>query len=390
MQRIVIILLDPKGILSSNNYNSLKRQNIYADELAKHNNSIFNFELHIFTRSDVDLSSINTKTLFIHSVRSKKFGLIGFCRKVKATIMEDNLDVRLMIAGDPWLPAMSGKILQLILKHGEKTTHLQDVQLQIQIHADIFHKRWKYSTLINWIKFQVSVITLNFADGIRVVNEQSYEYLRYKFRSKKLRIVESPVPLNLDLDSIENRVEPRRETIAFVGRVHLDRGIKDFVRIAEIILNAHSKTQVLIVGGGKHLAKLEKSLDRKSWRHNVQLVGELDKTAIKGIWNNIGVLISTAPQESYGRTLREALSMQVPVLVTESTGALNLKKIAEDSMYSIVDAQAKESVILSEFLRIKNSVPKTNFYKIQIGIDQKSVTDLIDSWLDLVFQRKIS
>jgi phosphatidylinositol alpha 1,6-mannosyltransferase len=55
-----------------------------------------------------------------------------------------------------------------------------------------------------------------------------------------------------------------------------------------------------------------------------EFTGAVDSARLGEIWPRIKVLLSTAPHESYGLTLREALLHEVPVVAKKSAGAKEL------------------------------------------------------------------
>jgi hypothetical protein len=57
------------------------------------------------------------------------------------------------------------------------------------------------------------------------------------------------------------------------------------------------------------------------------------------IWQDIGVLVSTAPSESYGRTIRESLAQGVPVWAFTSTGVTQLMDICPTGWLAIINIE---------------------------------------------------
>jgi glycosyltransferase involved in cell wall biosynthesis len=55
-------------------------------------------------------------------------------------------------------------------------------------------------------------------------------------------------------------------------------------------------------------------------------LGSLKNSEVQETWSGIGVLLSTAPFESYGLAMREALLHNVPVVSRRNAGSLELKE----------------------------------------------------------------
>ena len=99
---------------------------------------------------------------------------------------------------------------------------------------------------------------------------------------------------------------------------------------------------------------------------------------------SIGVLVSMAPVESYGRVLRESLLAGVPVWATASSGVIELLDSAEPGTVKVLDLEKNESDLHKDFeslLRVKVG-PK---FRDKFIKENNSYADkLARSWIDTI------
>ncbi|MBU3715736.1 MAG: glycosyltransferase [Candidatus Nanopelagicaceae bacterium] len=127
----------------------------------------------------------------------------------------------------------------------------------------------------------------------------------------KLPSVVTPVPINTEFNLGSNAP---RNSLGFVGRIHEERDPRLWVEIA----NSLPEIPKLVVGDGPLLNEMRGAL------RSGEFTGVLAGDKLAEIWNRLLVLLSTAPYESYGLTIREALLHEVPVMAKTSAGAKDL------------------------------------------------------------------
>jgi len=130
----VIVNLDPRGIIIKGGADVVSRQNEYGQYLeSKSKNPKAKFV--IFTSGNrvddyADFYNVN-----ISQISKPTFNSFLFARKSFHYIKRNNLDVRLLIAGDPWESYWSAYFLNKFLN--------KKIPIQIQVHGDIADPRWR-------------------------------------------------------------------------------------------------------------------------------------------------------------------------------------------------------------------------------------------------------
>jgi glycosyltransferase involved in cell wall biosynthesis len=137
------------------------------------------------------------------------------------------------------------------------------------------------------------------------------------------KVVMAPVPITL-IKRNGTFVTKLPKTIGFVGRIQPERGLEFFYDFAKMIFNIDPTIKFLIVGDGSSRKSFEELLEKSIPKNQIEFMGHLPLEELEKVWERIGVLVSTAPSESYGRALREALIHGVPVWSTDTRGLRDL------------------------------------------------------------------
>ena len=109
--------------------------------------------------------------------------------------------------------------------------------------------------------------------------------------------------------------------------------------------------------------------------------GYLSGNQIHDVYSETKVLISTAPREGYGLTLREAALSQVLVIARQSKGACEAQNSYPEQIKTF--STLNEAVTLvQESLNQKINSATSGQIDAQMQLDSESLIRLINSWLD--------
>ena len=137
MIKQLVLIMDPRGVIASGGIDVIERHMRYKTELISLNS---NLDLIVSSASMNFREDYSVRELvFINS--RPTFNPYKFARKVKGFITANNLEVRLLVVGDPWESVFSAIILNRLLK--------MRIPIQIQLHGDIANRAWKKMSLKN-------------------------------------------------------------------------------------------------------------------------------------------------------------------------------------------------------------------------------------------------
>jgi glycosyltransferase involved in cell wall biosynthesis len=302
-----------------------------------------------------------------------------FAKKVHKFIKLNNLNVRLLVAGDPWESYWSAYFLNRFLD--------KKIRIQIQVHGDIADPKWRKINYRNRARFLLAKLALTKASSIRTVTKYQAENLVDVFGIKREKIVVVPVPITVASKLVSLKSE-RPKTIGLIGRIHQDRGIWDFINLIRILNSSSKDFKVVVVGDGpskdKFLLKLESVIPKK----RIIYLGQLSESELRKAWKKIGVLVSMAPVESYGRVIRESLIAGVPVWATASAGVKDLMNNCEKGEVKLLDLSKSDSSLDKDFNSLLKTKVSSDFSKIFIKENNTYAAELAKSWINTINKAK--
>jgi len=176
----------------------------------------------------------------------------------------------------------------------------------------------------------------------------------------------------------------RPRTIGLIGRIHEDRGIWNFVELVKNLNRLDKSFKLLIAGDGPARDKFLFQLESVIAKNRIKYLGQISQGKLRSSWKSIGVLVSMAPVESYGRVLRESLLAGVPVWATTSSGVVDLLDSAEPGTVKVLDLEKNESDLHKDFESLQKVKVGPKFRDKFIKENNSYSDKLAKSWIDTV------
>jgi len=379
MNNSCVVILDPRGVILSGGTDIIERHNSYAMHLSKGNpkNKI---SLVIFTAGRSQVKNQQSSGLYLEVISKPTFNSIKFAKAALRKIRSENLDVKLLVAGDPWESFWSAYLLNKLSS--------KKVPIQIQLHGDIANPAWKKISPQNRIRFDFAKFSMSKASGIRAVSNSQALKVTKIFKIKKAQISVIPVPINnLKLPSYISSKKPK--TLGLIGRIHNDRGIYNFIKLIKTLTVVRDDFTVVIAGDGPDESRFLEEIKELLPKSKIKFLGHLSEKELKKVWREVGVLVSTAPAESYGRVMREALVAGVPVWATKSSGVEDLISKAGKDAVKILDLTQSNHELSMELDQLLKSKVSLSFRKQFIKDNSTYAQLLAKSWVDLIEKQKL-
>ena len=380
MRKNVILLLDPRGVVIQGGNDTLSRHADYFKALAKLGSmSTPIFEI-FSTSKDIDKKFTHRQVL-IHNIYKSTFNSFIFARKVNEQVVRDQLNIKLLVVGDPWESYWSAYFLNRRLK--------KKVPIQIQLHGDIANPLWRRININNRLRYLFAKISIPKANSIRTVSKYQSDLVVKTFGVDQKIISVIPVPIN-DLSQVSSSAKKRAKTIGFIGRVHQDRGIWEFVEFVKKLNSQNKDFKIVIAGSGPNKDEFLNQLYIEVPKSRISYLGQLPQEKLTKLWKQIGVLVSMAPVESYGRVMREALVAGVPVWATESSGVKDLMDRCEKGTVKILDLNKNEFSLNQDFEILLKTKVSPKFGKEFIKENNTYAAKLAQSWVKVISQSRQS
>jgi len=367
-----VLFFDPRGTFSALDRDLISRHKEYISAARVESSGVLN-RLVVFTFVTGSSRQIYSDGLIlIIGLNSLSWLCLSLGIEFKTWQVLPEIDPKVISCSDPWLSYLFGAIYQRQVS--KKAT---PIRVQLQIHGDFFSKQWK-SGLKEVVKSRLARISISKADQIRCVSDSlRRELIELDFAPQE-KVVVAPVPITLSnrVGTIPSNL-PR--TIGFVGRIQPERGLEIFCNLAKRIYMADPTIKLLIVGDGGSRKAFEELLEESFPKNQIEFTGQLSSEELEKAWERIGILVSTAPSESYGRTLREALMHGVPVWSTDTRGLRDLIQEYPSGAIRKIVLDNSEAKIIEDLTHLFSQ--KRDFgYRYQYEITRASIVAEIGSF----------
>jgi glycosyltransferase involved in cell wall biosynthesis len=375
MNTFSILILDPRGVIPAGKNDVIERHSNYGKELEKQNKKI-DYRLKVFTASTIQIStSKNNKAFEILNISKPTFNSYMFAKKAHKFIKINNLNVKLLVAGDPWESFWSAYFLNKFLN--------EKIPIQIQVHGDIADPRWRRINPRNRVRYSLAKLSLRKASSVRAVTKHQAKNLVKAFGIKKKKIVVVPVPINLVSKTVALKSD-RPKTIGLIGRIHQDRGVWDFINLVRVLNSSSKDFKVIVVGDGPSKDKFLLKLESVIPKNRIIYLGQLPESELRKAWKRIGVLVSMAPVESYGRVIRESLIAGVPVWATSSAGVRDLMDNCKKGEVKLLELSKSDASLDKDFNSLLKTKVSSDFSKRFIKENNTYAAKLAKSWINTI------
>jgi len=330
----------------------LARQDLYASYLANKQGGSYQKAIAFYSGTEAPVSPgplSFIEPIWLGSTKLNSFSFfiksIQYLKLVKDTRF-------ILVAGTPFQPLLIARLIN---------SRLGNSAIQVSIHGELTSlkkSRLKYL----FLKGQLSKVSC-----LRFVSEAQRNDFGKVSSFAAIPSVITPVPIKIDPALVDS---DKRINLGFVGRVHGERDPLSWVAIA----NSLPDMPKLVVGDGPLLGEMRTNLKRG------EFTGALDSVQVESVWPRISVLLSTAPFESYGLSIREALLHGVPVVAKSSAG---IRELASKfpSLVKLFEERTQATKLIREFLDSPPTRNEFNSFKDWfVGKQEESLRALAKLW----------
>ncbi len=371
----VVLILDPRGLLSPENLDSIKRHESYAEELFK---SSEKHRLRLVAISSARGSlhaDLKLDFLSVYYISKPTFNAVLFAVRSALFVLKKSFKVELVIASDPWESYWSAYFFRKILR--------SMAIIQIQLHGDFGNPLWKKLNIRNRIRHFLLRFSIRNVNFFRTVGTSQSKFFIENFKLDPKNLVIAPVPISSFGQMRDSKFRDPR-TLGFIGRIAQDRGTKEFTELVAKLSRRSQDFQVAIIGSGPKKDVFLSGLEVLIPKSKIHFYGQLSEKDLQNTWINISVLVSVAPTESYGRVMREALVAGVPVWATPSSGVLDLISKAGDAIVKKLDLSKSEAELDKELNQLFECKVPSKFRNLFMKENSNYAKLLVESWVDLV------
>ena len=251
-------------------------------------------------------------------------------------------------------------------------------RVQVQAHGDFGSPAFSFSGARGLLRAKLATRSYRYADSVRAVGERQALNLMHRFLIRPEKLFISPVPIDPLFLEPSHGVIQRFPRVLFVGRFHSERGLDLWGKTAEIVARQNPEVTCGIAGVGPEERRFRVILSAIDPRR-VFWFGSLGAAALRSLFEESSVLLSTPPTEAFGRAMVEALACGLRIVATPTSGALDLADFPGIFIASTPEqlADGVRKYLLSE----PDSDMRDHFQKVQLLRRRSHMEALIRSWL---------
>jgi glycosyltransferase involved in cell wall biosynthesis len=255
----------------------------------------------------------------------------------------------------------------------------------MQIHGDIADPLWRNLNWRNRVRYYLAKYSCAKATSIRAVGDNQKNNLIKNLKLSTSKIAVIPVPISQKLlISKKLNGDQRPRSIALIGRMHEDRGIWRFIDLVNKLNRVSQDFDVIVIGSGQAETEFVAAIKNIIPRQRLKIFGQISEDSLAKMWSKIGVLVSLAPVESYGRAIREAFISGIPVWVSKSSGALDLISTANSKGIKLIGLNHSDKALLREFEKLLVVKSEYNLRRKLFDENKGLSSLLVKSWLELI------
>lgn len=345
----------------SNGWGGLEMYTLTILLQLKKNN--FDVSLLAIKNSQISIEAKN-ENIITHEINSVR-GLIPFTiYQISLLLKKENYDViHSHSSKDLWLIVPAMKLIQ-----SKSSLHFTK-HVASGIEKKDFLHNWLYKR-INRVYAISKMIKNNLIDTTSIPSEKIF-LLYNGIDTQKF----NPDKINRKTIRNEFNIADNEILIGMIGRISQGKGHEEFIKSAEILLNKYTNLKFMIVGhasiGEEEYYKKIKSL-ATSLVFNEKIIFTGLRKDTPEIFSALDIFVFPSHDESFGLTLVEGMSMQVPNVCTRASGVL---EIAIDNETSLLFEKGNAEDLADKVSKLIDSPS----LRITLGLNsRKRVMQLFD------------
>ncbi|CAN1484268.1 RfaG Glycosyltransferase [Candidatus Nanopelagicaceae bacterium] len=321
----------------------------------------------------MDINPKHFPSVEILRVSDPTNNFLSFAIKSRFKLYEIGFRTGLLVAGDFWVGGLSTLILQRICRVKSRT--------QITLHGNPLNAAKKRFPAENRLRRLVFQVLLRSFDSIRLVSRNLNELLRFDLERLSKKVLVSPVYMPA-VDLV--RVSPAgNKSVAVLGRLHSERNPLEALSVIQKVLVDDSSLRLKLVGDGPMRSEVLEFCERELPEDSYAFLGQLPHKEAMVVLASSSVLVSSAIEEGYGLTIREALLLNVPVVARRNKETSELSSYWPEIMTSY-GSETEAAELVRGFLTNPPHESQFARYRSSTNLDRdRDLETLTRSWAAL-------
>ncbi|MBI2650845.1 glycosyltransferase family 4 protein [Candidatus Woesearchaeota archaeon] len=208
----------------------------------------------------------------------------------------------------------------MTFKAGINAKKIKKKPLIVHVHATEFDRTGGNG--INPYVYSIEKDGMNSADSIIAVSNYTKQMIveKYNISPEKISIVHNAIDFEQEKDSESYGIKKNDKIVLFLGRLTLQKGPDYFIYAAKKVLEHESNVKFVIAGNGDMEHFIIEKVAELGIADKVLFAGFLQGIEVEKAYKMADVYVLSSVSEPFGITPLEAMSNNVPVIVSKNSG----------------------------------------------------------------------
>jgi glycosyltransferase involved in cell wall biosynthesis len=205
--------------------------------------------------------------------------------------------------------------------------------------------------------YDIEKLGLEAADRIIAVSQYTKNIIieKYGIAAEKISVVYNGL-LTLPKKLTVNKAQKNHFTVLFLGRLTEQKGPYYFIKAAEKVLSVRQDVEFVLAGDGDQLPSLMQETARLDISQHIHFTGFLNPQDVEKIYQLSDIYVMPSVSEPFGISCLEAVSHQLPVIISKQSGVSEVLSHALKVDYWDTDKLAANILALLEYPALKKEM----------------------------------
>ncbi|MBX3390463.1 MAG: glycosyltransferase [Phycisphaeraceae bacterium] len=238
------------------------------------------------------------------------FDLVGdserYARLVVSLTRRDEFDV---IHAHDWLTFPAGMML----------SRISGKPLLVHVHSTEFDRA---GNNVNQRVYEIERLGMQAADRVLAVSQLTKNICerRYGIPGEKIDVVYNGIERETQQPSTGSEIQKGDKIVLFLGRITMQKGPEYFIAAAKRVLEKVKDVKFVIAGSGDMALRMVELAANMGIGHKVLFTGFLRGKDVERIYQMADCYVMPSVSEPFGLAALEAISHDVPVIVSKTSG----------------------------------------------------------------------
>ncbi len=203
---------------------------------------------------------------------------------------------------------------------------------------------------------------MDYADAVITVSEYTKQLIRknYEIYPGKIHVVHNAIQ-----PSEIKKIGTKELNVLFMGRLTRQKGIDNFISIAEIVYQKYPLVQFVVAGEGELRTEIEDRIENSIACDNINLLGFLNTNEKQDLLAITDIFCMPSESEPFGLSALEAASAGIPCVISKQSGISEILTSALKTNFDDVTGFALGIISLLESESLRKTISEEQLKEIK-------------------------